>query len=74
MNIKTLSLGSRIMMAGCLFAIAASTGCQSTVGGQTLPSAYYLQDDVQYYPAGPEELLPNQQKAIQEYNAGQQGN
>ena len=30
------------------------TGCQVEVGGQVLPSAYYMQDDVQYYPPGPE--------------------
>lgn len=71
MKIKNLSLGSRLMMAGCLFATAASTGCQSTVGGQTLPSAYYLRDDVQFFPAGSEELLPNQKKALDEYAASQ---
>ena len=26
----------------------ASTGCQVDVGGQTLPSPYYIYDDVQY--------------------------
>lgn len=30
------------------------TGCQTTMGGQTLPSPDYLSDDVQYFPAGPE--------------------
>jgi hypothetical protein len=44
-------------------------GCQTTIGGQTLPSAYYLRDDVQYFPAGPEFLLPNTKRAIEEYNA-----
>ena len=45
----------------------AATGCQTTVGGQTLPSAYYLKDDVQYYPAGPEFKLSNQVQALEEY-------
>ncbi len=45
----------------------AATGCQTTVGGQTLPSAYYLKDDVQYYPAGPEFKLSNQVRALEEY-------
>jgi hypothetical protein len=35
-----------------LVAVAA-TGCQVDLGGQTLPSPYYLSDDVQYYPPGP---------------------
>jgi hypothetical protein len=46
-----------------------SSGCQSTIGGQTLPSAYYLRDDIQYFPPGPENRLTNQRKAIADYNA-----
>ena len=34
----------------CLVAMLfLSTGCQSNIGGQTLPSGYYLDDDVQYF-------------------------
>ena len=44
-----------------------STGCQSSIGGQTLPSAYYLNDDVQFYPAGPEEQLYNQREVLEQY-------
>lgn len=36
-----------------LLTMAGSTGCQVDVGGQTLPSAYYTKDDVQYFPPGP---------------------
>ncbi len=36
-----------------LLMMAGSTGCQVDVGGQTLPSAYYTKDDVQYFPPGP---------------------
>lgn len=43
----------------------ASTGCQSSINGQTLPSPYYLQDDVQYFPAGPEFKLPREAAALQ---------
>jgi hypothetical protein len=50
----------------------AVTGCQTSVGGQTLPSAYYLYDDVQYFPAGPEFLLPNAERAHEEYRLEQQ--
>ena len=42
-------------------------GCQGSIGGQTLPSAYYLRDDVQYFPAGPEFLLPNEERVLEEY-------
>jgi len=50
-------------------ATAALTGCQTEMGGQTLPSAFYLRDDVQYFPHGPEDLLPNQKRALAEYRA-----
>lgn len=45
----------------------SAVGCQTTVGGQTLPSASYLSDDVQYFPAGPEFKLSNQVQALEEY-------
>lgn len=62
-----------MMLVGCLSLSAVSTGCfQTTVGGQTLPSAYYLDDDVQYFPMGPEQKLPNQIRAIERYKAEQQ--
>jgi hypothetical protein len=38
------------------------------MAGQTLPSAYYLDDDVQYFPKGPETKLSNQIRAIEQYN------
>ena len=67
----------RLLVAGLLIS-ATSTGClQTTIGGQTLPSAYYLDDDVQYFPTGPEQKLANQIRAIERYKAeqltGQQG-
>lgn len=42
----------------------ASTGCQVDVGGQMLPSPYYLKDDVQYYEPGPEFKLANEAAAL----------
>lgn len=50
-------------LAGCV-TLASLTGCQVDVGGQTLPSPYYLQDDIQYFPAGPEFKLPNEAAAL----------
>jgi hypothetical protein len=40
--------------AAMLASTAFTTGCQVDMGGQTLPSAFYLKDDMQYFPAGPE--------------------
>jgi len=54
----------------CL-ATCLSSGCQTTIGGQTLPSAYYLRDDVQYFPSGPETQLPLARQAMEDYKAGQ---
>jgi hypothetical protein len=47
-------------------------GCQTTIGGQTLPSANYLKDDVQFFPAGPETQLPRTRQAHAEYRALQE--
>jgi hypothetical protein len=50
-----------------LISVLALTGCQIDVGGQTLPSPWYLQDDVQYFPPGPQFPLSREataQKAV----------
>ena len=39
----------------------------------TLPSAYYLKDDLQYFPPGPEFKLTRQVQAMEEYKLRQQG-
>ncbi|MEM6470388.1 MAG: hypothetical protein AAF802_12600 [Planctomycetota bacterium] len=54
--------------------MAAATGCQSSINGQTLPSPYYLQDDVQYYPSGPEFKLPREAAALQAARAQEKRN
>lgn len=56
---------------GCLMALLAisSTGCQIVENGQTLPSPYYLYDDVQYFPPGPEFILTNEAAAQKQYRA-----
>ena len=53
--------------AACLGLVAAAccTGCQVDVGGQTLPSPYYMEDDVQYFPPGPEFKLSREAAALQ---------
>lgn len=74
---NTPSVRSRMVAVASIgvmsLAGGALSGCQTTIGGQTLPSAYYLQDDVQFFPAGPEFLLPNQKRALDEYRAQQAG-
>ncbi len=52
----------------------ATTGCQMSVGGQTLPSAYYLQDDIQYFPKGPEFKLSREAAALKQAAARQDAN
>ncbi|MFO0789726.1 MAG: hypothetical protein U0805_09720 [Pirellulales bacterium] len=47
-------------------AVALFTGCQVEVAGQTLPSPWYLTDDVQYYPPGSEFKLAREAAAAQE--------
>jgi len=47
-------------------AVTLFTGCQVEVAGQTLPSPYYLTDDVQYYAPGSEFKLAREAAAAQE--------
>ena len=60
-------------LAAVALAVASltSTGCQIDVSGQTLPSPYYLSDDVQFYAPGPEFKLANEAAALAEQNAAQ---
>lgn len=47
--------------------VVPAIGCQVDVGGQTLPSGYYLSDDVQYFPPGPEFKLAKEAAAMKTY-------
>ncbi|QDT48846.1 MULTISPECIES: hypothetical protein [Symmachiella] len=62
-----------VALVGCALMTCTFVGCQTSVGGQTLPSAYYLRDDMQYYPHGPEDQLTNQINAIEQYKLEQAG-
>jgi len=54
-----------ITLAGLgLLATMGLSGCQVQLGGQTLPSAYYMEDDVQYFPPGPEFKLSREAAAL----------
>lgn len=58
------------MLCGAMIVGAFSlTGCQVSVGGQTLPSAYFLDDDIQYFPKGPEFKLSREAAALKEARA-----
>jgi len=72
MKLELLRTQAVTILGVCGLAMMA-TGCQTSVGGQTLPSAYYLRDDVQYFPAGPEFLLTNTKQAIEQYKLDQTG-
>ena len=50
---------NRWILGGLLAVLAAGmlpmfSGCQLTQNGQTLPSPYYLDNEIQYFPAGSE--------------------
>jgi hypothetical protein len=49
-----------------LLVTLAGTGCQVELAGVTLPSPYYLTDDVQYYAPGPEFKLAREAAALKE--------
>jgi len=64
----TSTVPARIIgLAALGLAGLALTGCQVDVGGQTLPSPYYLQDDIQYFPSGPEFKLSKEAAALKAY-------
>lgn len=62
-----------VLLVGSAAVCFTSTGCQTTVGGQTLPSPNYLRDDLAYFPPGPEFKLTKQVQAMEEYKLRQQG-
>jgi hypothetical protein len=58
------------LIAGSLvLGIAPLTGCQVTQNGQTFPSAYYMDDDIYYAPAGLEFQHSREAAAIRDANA-----
>ncbi len=51
------------------FSTILMAGCQVDVGGQTLPSPYYMYDDIQYFAPGPEFKLSQEAAAMKAYKA-----
>ena len=68
-SIQRKSIAMTLAAGLCL---VAATGCQVSLNGQTLPSPYYLQDDVQYFPSGPEFKLPKEAAALRAAKAEEQ--
>ncbi len=64
-RLRTLLLGLGLL--GCV----GLSGCQVVTGGQTLPSPYYMKDDVQYYPPGPEFKCAREAAAQKAYSQEQ---
>ena len=62
---------SKMVLGLMAMASLAATGCQMDIAGQTLPSPYYLTDDVQYYAPGPEFKLAKEAAALKEQSAKQ---
>jgi len=60
-----------LLLALGLLAGVGLTGCQVETGGQTLPSGYYINDDVQYYPTGSEFKLAKEAAAQKAYSQDQ---
>lgn len=57
-----LSAMAAIVVASSFFA----SGCAVNTSGMTLPNPYYLDNRVQYYPAGPEAPFPKEVAQMQE--------
>lgn len=65
MNRSQTFTAKSLVLVGCVTtSLLSATGCQVALNGQTLPSPYYLQDDVQYFPSGPEFKLPREAAAL----------
>ena len=60
------TMGWKVAAAAVWPAAMLLTGCQAEYAGQTLPSPYYLTDDVQYYAPGSEFKLAHEAAAMKE--------
>jgi hypothetical protein len=75
-SLQSLRCWKPILWAAALGSCCALTGCMGTYAGQNLPSGYYLSEQLQYFPPGPQFKLTEEaaaQKAYRETQAQQQG-
>jgi hypothetical protein len=63
------SLRYGVFGLGLAVSVFGSTGCQGVYNGQTLPSPWYIGDDIQYFPPGPEFKLSREAAAMKAYRA-----
>ena len=70
-----MSKKQRLGWLGTGLLLAGLTGCQTWVGGMTLPSGHYLEHRPQYFPPTPPFPLPRELATMeaQEAAAGQVG-
>jgi hypothetical protein len=66
MHTSKSNTGWKLAAAIVCPAVMWLTGCQAEYGGVTLPSPWYLTDDVQYYAPGPEFKLAREAAAMKE--------
>ena len=74
MSNKNHRLALRLCTVVAIAGLSLCTGCQSQIGGQTLPSPHYLTDDVQYFAPTSEMKLQREAAVMQEYNAQRKQN
>jgi len=68
---KTLRRWQWFGCAGLGLMLAVSTGCQTNVGGMTLPSGHYLMHPPQYFAPSPPFPLQKELAAQEAQGAGQ---
>lgn len=71
MNANNSKHWTKAVLLGVGLAALSATGCQSHVGGQSLPSPYYLMDDVQYFSPDSENKLSREAAAMKAFAADQ---
>ena len=74
MSNKKHRLELRLCTVLAIAGLGLFTGCQSQIGGQTLPSPHYLTDDVQYFAPTGEMKLQREAAIMQEYSAQRKQN
>ena len=68
-NISPVWLRTTLCGIGLAIVTLSSTGCQGVYNGQTLPSPWYISDDIQYFPPGTEFKLAREAAAMKAYKA-----
>jgi hypothetical protein len=68
---KWRPLRAALFGLGLFTTLGLTAGCQVDYSGQTLPSPYYLRDDVQYFPPGPSMKLAREAAAMKEVSQEQ---